>query len=217
MQDARLRLFSVLLLSAASFISVAGAILTLIWLFLYPVYLKAAVQSKAYYLLLLFPGIVALFMHISGEDGISYFIRMGVLLLLGFSIFRGWSPGEFLDLSVWLFGTKTGFDLGLAIEMTIQGIDEATRDWSRVLTAMKLKGMYPGIRNLTSLGFLLVHLRLLRARDQADLLTTRGYQSGGSCCPEFQASNRDIIASFCAILILFSVSIPVRDIFILMM
>ncbi|MDD1709622.1 MAG: hypothetical protein LUQ37_01790, partial [Methanoregulaceae archaeon] len=131
MQDARLRLFSVLLLSAASFISVAGAILTLIWLFLYPVYLKAAVQSKAYYLLLLFPGIVALFMHISGEDGISYFIRMGVLLLLGFSIFRGWSPGEFLDLSVWLFGTKTGFDLGLAIEMTIQGIDEATRDWSR--------------------------------------------------------------------------------------
>ena len=217
MQDARLRLFSVLLLSAASFISVAGAILTLIWLFLYPVYLKAAVQSKAYYLLLLFPGIVALFMHISGEDGISYFIRMGVLLLLGFSIFRGWSPGEFLDLSVWLFGTKIGFDLGLAIEMTIQGIDEASRDWSRVLTAMKLKEMYPGIRNLTSLGFLLVHLRLLRARDQAVLLTTRGYQAGGSCCPEFHTSNRDIIASFCAILILFSVSIPVRDIFILMM
>ena len=217
MQDARLRLLSVLLLSVASFISVAGAILTLIWLFLYPVYLKAALRSKAFYLLLPFTGIVALFMQISGEDGISYFIRMGVLLLLGFSIFRGWSPGEFLDLSVWLFGTKTGFDLGLAIEMTIQGIDEASRDWSRVLTAMKLKGMHPGIRNLTSIGFLLIHLRLLRARDQADLLTTRGYQSGGSCCPEFHASNRDIIASFCAILILFSVLMPFRDIFILMM
>lgn len=217
MQDARLRLFSVLLLSAASFISVAGAILTLVWLFLYPVYLKAALRSKALYLLLPFTGIVALFMQISGDDGVSYFIRMGVLLLLAFSVFRGWSPGEFLDLSVWLFGTKTGFDLGLAIEMTIQGIDEASRDWSRILTAMKLKGMYPGIRNLTSIGFLLVHLRLLRARDQADLLATRGYQSGGSCCPEFHASNRDIFASFCAILILFSVLIPVRDIFILMM
>ena len=77
MQDARLRLLSVLLLSAASFISVAGAILTLIWLFLYPVYLKAAVRSKAYYLLLLFPGVVALFMQISGEDGLSYFIQDG--------------------------------------------------------------------------------------------------------------------------------------------
>jgi energy-coupling factor transport system permease protein len=216
-QDARLRLFSVLLLSVASFISVAGAILTLIWLLLYPVYLKAAVRSKAFYLLLPFTGIVALVMQISGEDGVSYFIRMGVLLLLGFTIFRGWAPGEFLDLSVWLFGTKTGFDLGLAIEMTIQGIDEASRDWSRVRTSMKMKGMVPGIRNLTSVGFLLIHLRLLRARDQADLLTTRGYQSGGSCCPEFAASNRDIIASFCAILILFIVLVPIRDIFILMM
>jgi energy-coupling factor transport system permease protein len=216
-QDARLRLFSVLLLSVACFISAAGAILTLLWLLLYPVYLKAAVRSKAYYLLLPFIGIVALVMQFSGSEGLSYFIRMGILLLLGFTIFRGWAPGEFLDLSVWLFGTKTGFDLGLAIEMTIQGIDEASRDWSRVLTAMKLKEMHPGITNLTSIGFLLIHLRLLRAHDQADLLSTRGYQSGGSCCPEFHPSNRDIIASFCAILILFIALIPTRDIFILMM
>lgn len=215
MQDARLRLFSMLLLSVASFLSVAAAILSLFWLFLYPEYLKAGIQSKAYYLLLPFTGIVSLFMQISGEDGLSYFIRMGILLLLGFTIFRGWAPGEFIDLSVWLFGTKTGFDLGLAIEMTIQGIDEASRDWSRILTAMKLKGIHPGIRTLASVGFLLIHLRLLRARDQADLLTTRGYQSGGSCCPEFHASNRDIFASFCAILILFIALVPVRDIFIL--
>jgi hypothetical protein len=216
-QDARLRLFSVLLLSIASFISVVGAILTLIWLFLYPAYLKAAVRSKGYYLLLPFIGIVALVMQISGEEGLSYFIRMGVLLLLGFTIFRGWAPGEFLDLSVWLFGTKAGFDLGLAIEMTIQGIDETSRDWSRILTALKLKGLYPGIRNLASVAFLLIHLRLLRAQDQADLLTTRGYHSGGRCCPEFHASYRDIFASFCAIFIFFIVLLPLRDIFILMM
>jgi energy-coupling factor transport system permease protein len=216
-QDARLRLFSVLLLSVSCFVSVAGAMLTLIWLLLYPSYLKAAVRSKAYYFLLPFTGIVAIVMQLSGEDGLSYFIRMGVLLLLGFTIFRGWAPGDFLDLSVWLFGIKAGFDLGLAIEMTIQGIDEASRDWSRVLTSMRLKGMQPGFRNLTSVGFLLIHLRLLRARDQADLLTTRGYQSGGSCCPAFHASNRDIIASFCTILILFIALFPVRDIFILMM
>ena len=217
MQDARLRLFSVLLLSVASFISTLGAILALIWLFLYPAYLKAALLSKAYYLLLPFTGIVALIMQISGGDGLSYFIRMGVLLLIGFTIFRGWAPGEFLDLSVWLLGRRRGFDLGLAIEITIQGIDEATRDWSRILTTMKLKGMHPDIRNLASVGFLMIHLRLLRARDQADLLTTRGYKSGGSCCPYFQASNRDIIASLCTILILFISFAAVRDIFILMM
>ncbi len=68
MQDARLRLFSVLLLSVACFISAAGAILTLLWLLFYPVYMKAAVRSKAYYLLLPFIGIVALVMQFSGSD-----------------------------------------------------------------------------------------------------------------------------------------------------
>jgi len=216
-QDARLRLFSVLLLSVASYISMAGALLTLIWLFLYPAYLVSAVRSKALYLLVPFTGIVALVMQFMGEDGLSYFVRISILLLLAFTIFRGWAPGEFLDLAVWLFGTRIGFDIGLAIELTVQGIDDASQDWSRIITALKLKSMHPGIRNLAALGFLMIHLRLLRAGDQADQLTTRGYKSGGSCCPHFQTSNRDIIASSCAILILIVSFIAVRDIFILMM
>ncbi|HOU80329.1 MAG TPA: hypothetical protein PLE57_03655 [Methanoregulaceae archaeon] len=202
MQDARLRLFSVLLLSAATYLSIAGALLTLLWLFLYPTSLVSTVKSKALYILLPFTGIVALVMQIIGENGISYFIRIGILLLLAFTIFQGWTPGEFLDLAVWLFGTGIGFDIGLAIELTIQGIKDADQDWSRVLTAMKLKGMHPEFRNLASIGFLMIQLRLLRADDQADLLTTRGYKSGGSCFPHFEPSNRDIITSLCAIPIL---------------
>ena len=217
MQDARLRLFSVLLLSAATYLSVAGALLTLFWLFLYPGSLVSTVKSKALYILLPFTGIVALVMQIIGENGISYFIRIGILLLLAFTIFQGWTPGEFLDLAVWLFGTGIGFDIGLAIELTIQGIKDADQDWSRILTAMKLKGMHPEFRNLASIGFLMIQLRLLRADDQADLLTTRGYKKGGSCCPHFEPSNRDIIASLCAILILLVSFMAVRDIFILMM
>jgi len=217
MQDARLRLLSVLLLSVASFISVAGAALTVLWLLLYPGYLAAALRSRALYLLLSVLGLVALVMTYSGGDGISYLARMGVLLLLGFTIVRGWSPGEFLDLSVWLFGRKTGFDLGLAIEMTMQGFDEASREWSRVKTALQLKDMQPGFRSIPAIGFLLIHTRLLRARDQSDLLITRGYHEGGSCCPVFRRSKKDIIASFCTILIVCIALFPFRDIFILVM
>lgn len=217
MQDPRLRILSVLFLSVAAYASIAGALLTLIWLFLYPAYLLSAIRSKALYILLPFTAILALVMHIMGENGLSYFIRIGILLLLAFTIFRGWRPGEFLDLGVWLFGPGIGFDIGLAIELTVQGIDEAARDWSRVITAMKLKGMRPDIRNLAPISFLMIHLHLLRAGDQADLLITRGYKSGGSCCPHFQTSNRDIIASLCAILILFVSFMAVRDIFILVL
>ena len=217
MQDSRLRLFSVILLSIAAFLSVAGAALTVIWLMLYPNHLAAALRSRALYLLLCLIGLVAFVMNWSGGDGISYLVRTGVLVLLGFTIVRGWSPGEFLDLSVWLFGRKTGFDLGLAIEMTMQGFDEASREWARIRTALELKGIKPGIPSIPPLGFLLIHMRLLRARDQSDLLVTRGYQAGGSCCPGFRRTKRDIIASFCAIFILTVAFFPVRDIFILVM
>ena len=217
MQDARLRLFSVIILSIAAFVSVAGALLTVLWLMLYPDYLAAALRSRALYLLLSLIGLVALVMTWSGGDGISYMVRTGVLILLGFTIVRGWSPGEFLDLSVWIFGRKTGFDTGLAIEMTMQGFDEASREWSRIRTVLQLKGVKPGIRSIPPLGVLLIHTRLLRARDQSDLLITRGYHAGGTCCPVFRRTKKDIIASFCTILILSVAFFPVRDIFILVM
>jgi hypothetical protein len=217
MQDPRLRLFSVILLSCATFLSIQGAIFSFLWMLLYPSGIKAAVRSSAFWLLLLLTGIVSVVTIFSGGNGISYFIRMSVIFFLAFTVYRGWTPGEFLDLSVWLFGKKVGFDIGLAIEMSLQGLNDASRDWSRMLVALQLKGRRPGFRTVPVLGFLLVQIRLMRARDQADLLVTRGYHAGGSCCPEFRSEKKDKIMSFLAILVFFLAFVPVRDVFILQM
>jgi hypothetical protein len=217
MRDPRLRLLSVILLSTATFLSIQGAILSFLWLLLYPTFLKETVRSSGLWFLIIMTGIISAVTFLSGGDGISYFIRMSIIFLLAYTVYRGWKPGEYLDLSVWLFGNRAGFDLGLAMEMSLQGLKDAARDWSRMLVALQLKGVRPGFRTIPVLGFLLVQIRLMRARDQADLLVTRGYDRGGSCCPEFRTEKKDKIASFMATLILFLAVFPVRDIFILQM
>ena len=215
MQDARIRLVSLVSLSIAIFLSVPGAVLALLWLLLSPGTLKETVKSAAFWVILLFVTIIATATQLTGNDGLSYLIRTGVIILLAFSVYREWHPGEYLDLSVWLFGKKAGFDIGLAIEMSIQGLHEASLAFARIRSTLSLKGLQPGIRLIPVVGFLLIHTRLMRAREQADLLATRGYQAGGSCCPVFRTSPRDIILGFLAILILFLSFFPVRDIFIL--
>ena len=217
MQDARLRLLSVICLSLATFTSVFGAVMTLLWLFLYPRSLTPALRSVAFWILILFTGIIASISQYSGGEGISYFIRMSVIILIAFCIYSGWSPGEYLDLLVWLFGNKVGFDIGLAVEMSIQGLHEAYREFRRILIASTLKGIRSGFRIIPSVGFLLIHTRLMRAQDQADLLISRGYVQGGSCCPVFRTSKKDIFTGFCAVLIFILSFILVRDIFILQM
>ncbi|HON82006.1 MAG TPA: hypothetical protein PLN56_08845 [Methanoregulaceae archaeon] len=215
MHDARIRLVSLVSLSIATFLSIAGATLTMAWLFLSPLTLKETVKSAAFLGVLVFVGIVAVVTQLSGNDGASYFIRTGVILLLAFSVYREWYPGEYLDLSVWLFGTKAGFDIGIAVEMSIQGLHEISREFARIRKAILLKGMKLEFRLIPALGFLLIHTHLMRARDQADLLAIRGFRSGGSCCPVFRTSKRDITMGILAILILSLSFIPVRDIFIL--
>jgi energy-coupling factor transport system permease protein len=217
MQDARIRLFSFVSLSIATFLSVPGAVLSLGWLLLSPGTLRETMKSAAFWVILLFVTIIATATQMSGKDGLSYFIRTGVIILLGFSVYREWHPGEYLDLSVWLFGKKAGFDIGLAVEMSIQGLHEASREFARIRSALSLKGLQPGIRLIPAVGFLMIHTRLMRARDQADLLATRGYRAGGSCCPVFRTSNRDITMGILAILVVFLSFMPVRDIFILQM
>jgi energy-coupling factor transport system permease protein len=217
MQDPRLRLLAVILLSTATFLSLSGAVLSFLWLLLYPAYLKDAVRSRGFWILVIMTGIIAVVISLSGTGGISYFVRITVIFLLAFTMYRGWTPGEYLDLSVWFFGTRSGFDLGLAIEMSLQGLKEAAGDWSRMMVALKLKGVRPDFRVIPSLGVLLLQTRLMRARDQADLLVTRGYDRGGSCCPEFRTGRKDILTSVLAGMVLILAVSPVRDVFILQM
>lgn len=215
MQDARLRLLSVICLSVAAFTSVSGAIMTLVWLALPPGPLLSHLRSAAFWILLMMTGIIASVSQYTGGEGVAYFIRMSVLIILAFTVYSGWHPGEYLDLSVWLFGKKIGFDIGLAVEMSIQGLHDASRELRRILTAHALKGIRPGIRTIPSVGFLLIHSRLMRAYEQADLLSSRGYVQGGTCCPVFRATKKDIVLAGCAVLILLVSFVPVRDIFIL--
>lgn len=84
MHDARIRLVSLVSLSIATFLSIAGATLTMAWLFLSPLTLKETVKSAAFLGVLVFVGIVAVVTQLSGNDGASYFIRTGVILLLAF-------------------------------------------------------------------------------------------------------------------------------------
>jgi hypothetical protein len=217
MQDPRLRLLAVILLSTATFLSISGAILSFFWILFYPANLKDALRSPGFWVLVVMTGIISVVISLLGTGGISYFVRITVIFLLAFTVYRGWTPGEYLDLSVWLFGARSGFDLGLAIEMSLQGLKEAGRDWSRMLVALKLKGVRPDFRALPSLGVLLLQTRLMRARDQADLLVTRGYDRGGSCCPVFRTEKKDILASVLAGIVLILAVFPVRDVFILQM
>lgn len=217
MQDARIRLIALISLSIATFISVPGAVLTLLWLLLTPGNVKQTAKSVSFLVILLFVTIIAIATQLTGNDGVSYLIRTGVIVLLAFSVYREWHPGEYLDLFVWLFGRKAGFDIGLAVEMSIQGLHEASRAFARIRDALSLKGKHPAIRLIPAVGFLLIHTRLIRAREQADLLATRGYRAGGSCCPVFRTTKKDIIRGILAIFILCLSFIPIRDIFILQM
>ncbi len=71
MQDPRLRLLSVILLSTATFLSLPGAILSFLWLLLYPAYLKDAVRSPGFWFLVIMTGIISIVISLSETGGIS--------------------------------------------------------------------------------------------------------------------------------------------------
>jgi hypothetical protein len=216
MQDVRFRVFSTLLLSVATFISTPGAVAALIW------WLMAGgistVKTSRYALFFIgIAGLVSLLVETSGGAGLSYFIRMSVILLIAFWAFAHQSPGEFMDLAVWAAGNTRGFELGLVAEVTLQAINSIRDDIDRIKVALTLKGRRSGIRGLFPAAFVLIITHLSRAEDQADLLVVRGYRNGGSWCPAFPKNTRNLAGGIGAILVLLVAFIPIRDIFILLL
>lgn len=216
MQDVRFRVFSTLVLSIATFISIPGAVAALIW------WCAAGgistVKSSRYPLIFIgIAGVVSLLVALSGGDGLSYFIRMSVILLIAFWAFAHQHPGEFMDLAVWAGGTTWGFELGLVAEATLQSINAIREDIERIKVALSLKSTRNGIRELIPAATVLIITHLSRAEDQADLLVVRGYRRGGSWCPEFPKNTPDLVGVIGAILVLFVAFIPIRDIFILLL
>lgn len=216
MQDARLRLLTVIILSVASFMSVAGAVAAFFWWMIFTPGIRTITRSPFALFFLGFTASVSALIWFTGGDGISYLVRMAVILLLAFYAYSERSPGEFLDLAVWLFGRKLGFDTGLAAEMSLQGMEVLSDEIRRIRVAFQLKSLKPGFRSIIPAAGLLIHSQFARAEEQADLLAVRGYRGGGMVCPEFTRAKGDFPAFLSAILPLILAIMPVGDIFILL-
>jgi hypothetical protein len=215
MQDPRIRIVAAAFLSIAAFINLQGAAAAFLWWLVFTPRLQVAKRIRLVFSLILMIAFFSLVLELFGGGGFSYFFRMVVIILIGMWIFTEQKSGEFLSISVWLFGDRIGFELGMIAEMGIQSLASVTADLDRIQMAEKIKGLRWGLRSLVPAGLVLVHGALVRAEDTAELLAVRGYRSGGTLCPEFFTGPIDYVAGLCAFGILFSALIPVSEFFIL--
>ncbi len=215
MQDPRIRIAAAAILSVSAFISLHGAVLAFLWWLVFTPGVHLATKIRLVVPLLLVTAFFSLVLEIFSGNGLSYFIRMTVIILIGMWLYGEQKPGEFLTTSVWLLGDRAGFDLGLVAEMGMQSLSCIRADVGRIRVAAKIKGLRWGVHSLIPGSVILVHGALARAEDSAELLAIRGYRSGGTLCPEFQKGPRDPAAGFFAVCVAFLALVPVSEFFIL--
>ena len=215
MQDIRLRAGTAALLSLAAFTSVTGAIIVFFWWLAFSrplqVLRKMRMVIPAIILILFF----SIVLELTGGGGISYCLRMTVIILIGAWVYTGYRQGDFLRLGTWLLGKKTGFDLGMVAEMGMQSLDLTVSDLSRIRQAQELKGTRWGFRSIVPAVSILIHGALRRAEETAELMAVRGYHHGGSYCPVFTTPVRDLVAGIAALCMGIIAFIPVSEFFIL--
>ena len=215
MQDPRIRIAAAAVLSLAAFISLHGAAAVFLWWLVFTPRLQLAKRIRLVFSLILMIAFFSLVLELSGGGGLSYFTRMTVIVLIGMWIFSEQKSGEFLSISVWLFGNRSGFEIGMIAEMGMQSLVAVTADLDRIRMAEKIKGMQWKVRSLVPAGLVLVYGALVRAEDTAELLAIRGYRNGGTLCPTFFTRPQDLIAGMVALAILIFSLIPVSEFFIL--
>jgi energy-coupling factor transporter transmembrane protein EcfT len=215
MQDIRLRAGAAALLSLAAFTSITGAVVVFIWWLVFSRPLQVLKKMRMVIpaiILIVFFGFV---LELTGGGGISYFLRMTVIILIGAWVYTGYRQGEFLRLGTWLLGKKTGFDLGMVAEMGMQSLEMMLSDFLRIRQAQELKGNRWGLKSLVPAGSILFHGALRRADETAELMAVRGYTKGGMYCPVFETPMRDIITGIAALCMGIIAFIPVSEFFIL--
>ncbi|MGB7787856.1 hypothetical protein [Methanoregula sp.] len=215
MQDVRLRTGVAVLLSAIAFLNLTGAVAAGIWCLVFARNLSLRRNAQLFLSLAALVGFFAIVLAITGGDGVSYFIRMMVIVLIGAWVYSEQKKGEFLQLGVWLLGDKAGFDLGLVADMGMQAMDLLIADFEKIRLAEKLKQRPLSATGIVPGGIVLVNNALRRADDTAELLAVRGYCNGGSLCPVFKTTRRDVIASLLACCVTVIALIPVSEFFIL--
>jgi hypothetical protein len=215
MQDPRIRVAAAAILSISAFISIQGAVFAFLWWLVFTPGLALAKKNRVVLPLILMTGFFSIVLELFQGNGISYFIRMTVIILIGMWVYEEQRPGDFLDISVWLLGNRTGFDLGLVAEMGMQSLSSLTADFERIRLAVKIKGLPWGVRSLMPAAAIFVNGALERAGDSAELLAVRGYRSGGTWCPVFCPRPWDSIAGLSALCGIFFAFIPVSEFFIL--
>jgi energy-coupling factor transport system permease protein len=215
MQDIRLRAGTAALLSLAAFTSIWGAAVVFIWWLIFSRPLKVLRKMRRVIPAIILIAFFGFVLELTGGGGISYCLRMTVIILIGAWVYTGYQQGEFLRLWVWLLGKKTGFDLGMIAEIGMQSLELMLSDFSRIRQAQELKGTIWGLRSLVPSGSILVHGALRRADETAELMAVRGYTHGGSYCPEFETPMKDIIAGIAALCMGIIAFIPVSEFFIL--
>jgi len=215
MQDVRLRTAAAVLLCISAFISIPGAVAAFLW---WLVFAGRFAQVKQVRMMLPIAAMVAFFsivLTLTGGDGASYFIRMMVIILIGFWLYTEQKSGEFLRFGVWLLGERAGFELGMIADMSMQTLHLLVRDFHQIRIAETLKGIHPGWKTLVPAGFVLVNGALSRAESTAELMAVRGYHDGGSLCPKFITPRMDILSTLAALCVLILALIPVSEFFIL--
>jgi hypothetical protein len=215
MQDPRIRIAAASILSIAAFISIQGAVAAFLWWLVFTPRFRIVKKIRLVFSLILMIAFFSFVLEIFGGNGLSYFCRMTVIILIGMWVFGEQQSGEFLAISVWLFGTRIGFDLGMVAEMGIQSLSLVTADFDRIRIAEQIKGKQWGVRSLIPAGLVLVHGAVSRAEDAAELLAVRGYRSGGTLCPVFRTGTLDVVAGLSALGVFLVAVIPVSEFFIL--
>ena len=216
MQDPRLRLLSVVVLSLAAFSSTAGAVVAFAWWLIFTPRTKALPRPGVFLSLIVMIAVTALLSAWSGGPGLSYFIRMTVILLLAAWAYSETKEGEALAVAAWALGGRVGFEIGLIAEMGLSGLGVIGEEIDQMRVAMALKGIRPGIRSIVPLAVTLIVTQIRRSEDIARLLVVRGYTLGGRVCPRFKTGRKDVFASFLAVSFGILSSLPLRDVFILL-
>lgn len=194
MSDIRFRLLTLVLLSVLSFVSLFGAAAVFCWWIVFGA--KTTFAKNSWKVVMpvsivvgLFPSLV---LYFTGGD-FFYGAKILVLVLLAFWFSASLLAGELMSFFVWVFGQRIGFDLGMAAEFSVQALYEIRDDFSRMRSALRIKGQKFSLFMVPSLAAGLLILSLRRAGVQSSLLARRGYCSGGTYVSVFSLGVTDFL------------------------